>query len=76
MSWYKPASDNNDILRDVGHLFDGQVTHPPQGLLREKKSSDLLNIRISELKTNHTIHTDTVQHELKENGVSHPLPNA
>lgn len=33
---YKPAGDNDDILRDVGHLFDGQVAHPPQGLLREK----------------------------------------
>lgn len=36
MSWYKPASHNDDILGDVGHLFDGQVAHPPQGLLKEK----------------------------------------
>lgn len=35
---YKPAGDNDDILRDVGHLFDGQVAHPPQGLLEEKKT--------------------------------------
>lgn len=36
-SWHKPAGDNDDILRDVGHLFDGQVAHPPQGLLEEKE---------------------------------------
>lgn len=38
MSWYKPAGDNDDILRDVSHLFDGQVAHPSQGLLREKQT--------------------------------------
>lgn len=36
--WYKPAGNDDDILRDVGHLFDGKVAHPPQGLLEEKKT--------------------------------------
>lgn len=26
---HKPASYNDDIFRDVGHLFNGQVAHPP-----------------------------------------------
>lgn len=26
---HKPASYDDDILRDIGHLFNGQVAHPP-----------------------------------------------
>lgn len=28
-----PAGDDDHILRDVSHLFDGEVAHPPQCLL-------------------------------------------
>ena len=31
-----PAGHDDDILRDVGHLFDGQVAHPSQSLLKTK----------------------------------------
>lgn len=41
VSLYKPAGDNDDILRDVGHLLDGEVAHPPQGLLGWKDSIKL-----------------------------------
>lgn len=30
---HKPASDDDDIFRNVCHFFDGQVAHPSQGLL-------------------------------------------
>lgn len=28
-----PACDNDDILRNIGHLFDSKVAHSSKGLL-------------------------------------------
>lgn len=44
-SWDKPAGNNDDILRDVGHLFDGQVAHSPQGLLTEEYNNNIFIVQ-------------------------------
>lgn len=35
-----PAGDNDDILRDIGHLFDCEVTHSSEGLLWKRGEKD------------------------------------
>lgn len=30
-----PACDNDDVLRNIGHLFDSEVTHSSKGLLQK-----------------------------------------
>lgn len=59
----KPAGDNDDILRNVGHLFDGQVAHPSEGLLRERTLEiQLFCLKHVGKKTN----TDQINSRLRE----------